>query len=77
MEYSTITMLDYFREPLANVGLLESRMEWVSDDVTLIRKNALKLSWIELKKESNPVRKRDSNPVKHGESNQVKHSENN
>ena len=38
MEYSTISMLDYFEDTLANVGLPEAWMGWYSNGVTRIGK---------------------------------------
>ena len=46
MEYSTISMLDYYKDTHTNVGLPEAWLEWVSYCVTRI-KNALNASQIE------------------------------
>ena len=35
MEYSTISMLAYYKDTLAYVGLSEAWLEWGSNDVTL------------------------------------------
>ena len=48
-EYSTISVLDYFEDTLANLGLHEYLMGWDSTDVTQM--------WVEQNKKtkSNPV----------------------
>ena len=77
MEYSIISMFDYYKDTLSNVGLPES---WL---------NRSRMMWLKLRKcvktelnggektESNLVKNRDSDQVKHGESNTVKHGESN
>ena len=64
MEYSTISMLDYFKDTLANVGLPEVWLEWDSNDMTPIENKCVK-------HESNRIEKYELNPVKNCELNQV------
>ena len=75
MEYSTISMLDYFEDTQANVGLPEAwrnvtRMMWLKLETKFKHEsNQIK------KTESNSVENHEFNPVKQGESNQVKHGD--
>ena len=50
VEYSTISMLDYFEDNLANVVLPEAWLECDSNDVTRIENNCVKHESIEPKK---------------------------
>ena len=48
MEYSKISMLNYFKDTLANVELPEDWLEWDSNDVTRIENKCIKResNWI-------------------------------
>ena len=50
VEYSTISMLEYFEDTLANVGLPEALLEWDSNYVTRIENKYIK-------RELNQIRK--------------------
>ena len=50
MEYSTISMLDYFEETLANVRLPESWPECDLNDVTRIKNKYIKRKSNQIKK---------------------------
>ena len=43
VEYSTISVLDYFKDTLANVGLPEAWMEWYSNCVAQIELKEMSL----------------------------------
>ena len=64
MEFSTISILDYLEDILANVGLPEAWLEWDSNDVTQIKDKSVKC-------EANLTEKTESNPVKNCEMNRV------
>ena len=73
MEYSTISMLDYFKDTLDNIGLLENGLERGSKDVNRIENKCVRRESNQTRKkyESNRVKNRESNQVGNGESNQI------
>ena len=78
MEYSTISMMDYFYDTLANVGLPEAWLEWESNDPNQTENKCVKCESNLIKKaESNPSKKHESNQVGNGDLNQVGNNESN
>ena len=72
MEYSTISVLDYFIDTMANLGLPEAWLEWDSNDVAWIENTRAEIGSICIKKaESNIDKNHELNQVGNGESNQV------
>ena len=50
VEYSTISMLEYFEDTLANVGLPEALLEWDSNYVTQIENKYIKCELNQIRK---------------------------
>ena len=50
VEYSTILMLDYYKDTLENVGLPEALLEWDSNYVTRIENKYIKCELNQIRK---------------------------
>ena len=78
MEYSTMSMLCYYKDTLANVGLLEAILLWGSDCVTQLKNIYVKHESNRIEKliESNQIVKAiKSNQINNRELNRVKNGD--